>query len=198
MITWRRRSDAYRKEIDQEENVWRSLPFFAATLALQLAALGQMLDRLVLFAGWYWWAAVGFLLLAALGTGLAIAFIWQSVRAARFQYVSPEPILHYAKQVRAAVEAGETDGQVASAMALRTIKAELAQQYAAATQNNRLINQGRALWRTRAAQPTLVAVLAMLAPVVVIVTSNVQSHEQSHIPNRHAETRSGLPGPPAP
>ncbi|HEY8288257.1 MAG TPA: hypothetical protein VIG49_03240, partial [Acetobacteraceae bacterium] len=31
-------ADAYRKEIDQEENVWRSLPFFAATLALQLAA----------------------------------------------------------------------------------------------------------------------------------------------------------------
>jgi hypothetical protein len=26
--------DAYRKEVDQEENVWRSLPFFAATLAL--------------------------------------------------------------------------------------------------------------------------------------------------------------------
>lgn len=33
-------SDAYRKEVEQEENVWRTLPFFAATLALQLAALG--------------------------------------------------------------------------------------------------------------------------------------------------------------
>jgi hypothetical protein len=32
-------ADTYRKEIDQEENVWRSLPFFAATLALELAAL---------------------------------------------------------------------------------------------------------------------------------------------------------------
>lgn len=34
-------ADQYRKEIDQEENVWRSLPFFAATLALQVAALAQ-------------------------------------------------------------------------------------------------------------------------------------------------------------
>ena len=39
-------AESYRKEIDQEENVWRSLPFFAATLALQLAALFQMIDRL--------------------------------------------------------------------------------------------------------------------------------------------------------
>ncbi len=34
--------EAHRKEIDQEENVWRSLPFFAATLALQLAGLAQI------------------------------------------------------------------------------------------------------------------------------------------------------------
>jgi hypothetical protein len=39
-------ADAYRKEIDQEENVWRSLPFFAATLALQLAAMFQSLTRI--------------------------------------------------------------------------------------------------------------------------------------------------------
>ena len=39
-------ADAYRKEIDQEENIWRSLPFFAATLALQLAALFQVVPRL--------------------------------------------------------------------------------------------------------------------------------------------------------
>ena len=32
-------ADACREEIDQEENVWRSLPFFAATLALELGAI---------------------------------------------------------------------------------------------------------------------------------------------------------------
>ncbi len=35
-------AEAYRKEVDQEENVWRSLPFFAATLALQVASLGTL------------------------------------------------------------------------------------------------------------------------------------------------------------
>jgi hypothetical protein len=39
-------ADAYRKEIDQEENVWRSLPFFAATLALELGAINQIAGHL--------------------------------------------------------------------------------------------------------------------------------------------------------
>jgi hypothetical protein len=40
-------ADAYRKEIDQEENIWRSLPFFAATLAFELATQLRMVDRLL-------------------------------------------------------------------------------------------------------------------------------------------------------
>jgi hypothetical protein len=39
-------ADSYRKEIDQEENVWRSVQFFAATLALQVAGLIQIIDKL--------------------------------------------------------------------------------------------------------------------------------------------------------
>lgn len=39
-------ADAYRKEIDQEENIWRSLPFFAATLALELGAIYQIAGHL--------------------------------------------------------------------------------------------------------------------------------------------------------
>jgi hypothetical protein len=38
--------DAYRKQIDREENVWRSLPFFAATQVPELAALFQFDTRL--------------------------------------------------------------------------------------------------------------------------------------------------------
>ena len=38
-------ADSYRKEIDQEENVWRSLPFSAATLPLQLRASIQIIDK---------------------------------------------------------------------------------------------------------------------------------------------------------
>ena len=48
-------ADAYRKEIEQEENVWRSLPFFAATLALELAALFQVIDKVPEPGTWSGW-----------------------------------------------------------------------------------------------------------------------------------------------
>ena len=31
----------YRKEIDNEENIWRSLSFFSATLAVEVAVVGR-------------------------------------------------------------------------------------------------------------------------------------------------------------
>ena len=40
-------ADSYKREIEAEENVWRSLPFFAATLALQFAGLAQARDWLL-------------------------------------------------------------------------------------------------------------------------------------------------------
>ena len=43
-------ADSYKREIEAEENVWRSLPFFAATLALQFAGLAQARDWLP--SGW--------------------------------------------------------------------------------------------------------------------------------------------------
>jgi hypothetical protein len=52
-------ADSYRKEIDQEENVWRSLPFFAATLALQMAAIVGLVEKLPSRdGGSFWWIAV--------------------------------------------------------------------------------------------------------------------------------------------
>jgi len=39
-------ADAYRRELEREENIWRSLPCFAATLALHLAALFQIVEKL--------------------------------------------------------------------------------------------------------------------------------------------------------
>ncbi len=71
--------DAYRKEIDQEENVWRSLPFFAATLALQLAGLAQIRDWVGDARGWLFWVALALLLSAALATLAALVFLAQSI-----------------------------------------------------------------------------------------------------------------------
>src|ERR1700759_5885589 len=84
-------ADAYRKEIDQEENVWRSLPFFAATLALQLTALAQVRGWVFEVSGFLLTMATGLLALAGIATLAAILLLALSVWPADFQYVGREP-----------------------------------------------------------------------------------------------------------
>jgi hypothetical protein len=79
----------------------------------------------------------------------------------------------------AAKAAGAGTEQDIAEAALRTVKAALLEQYATAADNNRVINQGRARWRTRAGLATLTSVLAVLALVGVVMVSNVHGHGQT-------------------
>jgi hypothetical protein len=63
-------ADSYRKEVDQEENIWRSLAFFIPALALQLAALFQIVDKLPDPATILGWLSIGCLTFAG---GLTLA-----------------------------------------------------------------------------------------------------------------------------
>lgn len=85
--------DPYRKEIDQEENVWRSLPFFAATLALQLPGLAQIRDWVGEIGGWLFWISRSLLAPAALATFAALVFLAESIWPACLRYVTREPDL---------------------------------------------------------------------------------------------------------
>lgn len=177
-------AEAYRKEIDQEENVWRSLPFFAATLALQLAALAQVRDWVTGAAGFLLVIATILLALAGVATLAAIALLALSVWPAEFQYVGREPAFrYYAETVRVQATNAANAGtpQQVSETALRTVKAALAEQYATAADNNRIINQARARWRTRAGLATLTSVFAVLVLVALVVVTNMHGHARSII-----------------
>lgn len=173
-------AEAYRKEIDQEENVWRSLPFFAATLALQLAAIGQVREWLRDLDGALFLLAASLLGLAALATFAAVLFLALSVWPAEFQYVAREPAFRdYAQRVRSGV--AESEGEEAAGdRALATVKAALAEQYAVAADNNRRINQRRARWRTRAGLAILASVLCVLVLVALGVVSNMHGDARHH------------------
>ena len=170
--------EAYRKEIDQEENVWRSLPFFAATLALQLAGLAQIRDWVGGAAGWPFWLSLSLLAAAALATLAALVFLAQSIWPARFCYVASELELQsYLETVRttaAASGSSAEDATVAAVLAARTV---MVQQYALGASSNRLINQNRANRLTRAGLATLASVLAVLVLVGLVVVSNLHGHE---------------------
>jgi hypothetical protein len=90
--------EAYRKEIDQEENVWRALPFFAATLAFQLVALSQLVLRLPDKGTGPWWDAIAAILLDSTLMSVAVSCLTISVAPAEFSYIADEPaLLDYAR-----------------------------------------------------------------------------------------------------
>ena len=169
-------AEAYRKEIDQEENVWRSLPFFAATLAMQLAGLAQIRDWVGGAAGWVFWLSL-MLLAAALATFAALVFLAQSIWPARFRYVSSEPELQgYLENVRTTAVGSGNSQEEATVIAMIAARTVMVQQYAISASNNRLINQRRASRWTRAGLATLVFVLAVLVLVGLVVVSNLHGH----------------------
>jgi hypothetical protein len=167
-------AEAYRKEIDQEENIWRSLPFFAATLALQLAALLQIADRMPQTGTGGWWDSIGCTTIAALATLTALGFLAVSVFPAPFRYIAPEPeLLDYAARLDLGERQTIATGDQEPFDALARLKQTLAQQYAVATHHNRQINQRRARWRSIAGVATLMSVLATLALVATVAAHYV-------------------------
>jgi len=138
-------ADAYRKEIDQEENIWRSLPFFAATLALELAAILQISGHLPPAGTATWWISIGSIAVAGVASLTALGFLAGSIYPARFAYLASrgaEPI-----------------------DALAELKEFLAHQYADAAHHNNRINRRRGLWRSIAGLATLVGILSIIALV---------------------------------
>ncbi len=186
--------DAYRKEIDQEENVWRTLPFFAATLALQLAGLAQVRDWVGSVQGGLFWLSLALLGAAALATFAALLFLAESIWPARFRYVTREPELQdYLEKVRAAEVVGGRTEADAALVAIRAARAVMVQQYALAAAHNRVLNQRRANRRTRAGLATLASVLAVLVLVAQVVVSNLHGHEGAS--STAGQARAGRPAP---
>lgn len=155
--------DNYRKEIDQEENVWRSLPFFAATLAVQAAVLSAVSSDLSGLAGRHLILAWCLLALAGLFNLGVLFLLYRVIRLRPFKYVAAEPALFaYAEKLARADKADEGDALIA-------FKRLLAGQYAVTTANNREINQARATGRARAGLCLLASLLAILVLIAFIL-----------------------------
>jgi hypothetical protein len=163
-------AESYRKEIDQEENVWRTLPFFAATLALQLAALLQVVTKMPDPTTPLGKASLAFLMLAGVATLVALGFLAVSIFPRRFEYIAREPdLLAYAHDLIAYEANPANQAQPQPVSALLTLKLELADQYAQAADHNRRINARRQKYRSWAGLAALCSVL--LTVILVACTS---------------------------
>jgi hypothetical protein len=163
-------AEAYRKEIDQEENVWRSLPFFAATLALELGAIYQISGHLPPGGTIAWRVSIGCIAVAGVATLTALGFLAASIFPAKSRYIPAEPdFLDYAERLDA-YERRRAAGGDTLVDALAMLKKTLAREYAISTHHNREINQRRDLWRSIAGLATLIGVLSIIALVSTTTT----------------------------
>lgn len=166
-------AETYRREIEQEENIWRSLPFFVATLALQLAALFQVVDRLPPFDTWAGRTSLSFIAISALSSLMALSFLAASIYPARFNYMPDDTdLLAYA----IGLTADENEPHLGQSDALATFKATLVEQYAEATDHNRRINKRRERRRSVAGLATIAAVLSTLLLVGTAFIHYVPKH----------------------
>ena len=155
-------ADAYRREVEQEENIWRSLPFFAAALALELGAIYQIAGHLPPASTAAWRVSVGFIIVAGVSTLTALGFLAASIFPAKLNYLPPEPdLLDYAERLDEYQRHHAAHGD-ASVDALALLKKALAHELAVAIYHNHAINERRTSSRS-------VAGLAIVAGVWSII-----------------------------
>lgn len=164
-------ADAFKREAYAEENVIRSMPFFAASVAAIVAtiAFARALSPGGDFAGlpgWKWPAVQAILGLCVVGVLVVVFSLFQAVRQRRFWLPTTEEELHdYGKKLAYAFEL-EPDGDLQIANHLRN---HLIGQFAKAAQENRRVLQRRLTWRSRSFAAMLITQGMAMVIVAVIL-----------------------------
>lgn len=136
-------AEAYKREADQDESVWRSLPFFATSLTLYGAILGYVATKLPPITLSIF-SIAAYILLAASATSLVISFgwLWYSVHSRRYRQIPLETdTLTFARGLEAYY------GAVGRPDVDEVVKADLQNywidQFSAAVAHNRKLNESR-------------------------------------------------------
>lgn len=154
-------SAAYNREIDQQENVWRSLAFFAATLALELAAFVQLFIHLPPRGSIAHDVSLVLLVVGGILTLGVLWFMYQAVKPRKFRYISKAELL--VGYVNGLVDTERrSEGSDTPFLALPSLKQELARQMAVATDYNQNLNARRELFRALAGELVVASLFIIL------------------------------------
>lgn len=112
-------AESFKRQVDLDESVWRSLPFFAATYAFVAALAGHAAtDMPPPTCGWYAGASHLLLLLSVGSLAWALRWFWTVLRPREYEYPADDAaILHYAESIAEyhsslGVDRSELDGKV--------------------------------------------------------------------------------------
>lgn len=184
-------SENYRKEIDQEENVWRTIPFFIAGLAFEVSIITQVKDAFPGLTGWLLYTSISLILISIISVIASLYYLLLSINFAKFKYIASEPEL---SDFAYKLELAEAEGRIAENQAIRSFKMALISQYAVTTANNRAINSRRVRSRTSAGFAILVSILATLLLGGGAVFPRIVSSLNLNAGSNHGDTQSASPG----
>jgi len=162
---------SYAREIDQEENVYRTLPFAATALAVIFTFMvfikGDIPERLIGIYPIVLWVMLCLfwgVIAAALG------FLWRTVAVKPLQYLSPSNELYrYVNELRNYYTALGTPVAQIEQRIIQDTRTLMIEQYAFGATHNQRINAQRLRARTRAFQTLIAALILAFASVVIIL-----------------------------
>jgi energy-coupling factor transporter transmembrane protein EcfT len=189
-------ADAYKREVEQEENVVRSLPFIAAIASVTLLVLREFGAGLPLIDGS---GLANFLhgLLVAVGLVFLYVFVFLfiALRSRNYRYPIDEPqIRRIAEDL---VDFYTNEGLApaeADAAACRDLREQMIEQFAAAATNNRRQNELRHAARSNAFNGLILALALSLMFVGIIYIMDVVS--TATVPDLGAPQAEGVNGSP--
>lgn len=170
-------ADAYAREIEQEENVVRSLPIIAAIASITLLMLREFGDGVPGFDG-SMLALVVHGLIIGIGAAFLYVLVFLFVALRPRSYVYPDDasdIRSIAEELLDFYQGEGLSAEQADAMALRDVRQQMIEQLAAAATINREQNLRRRSARSKAFNG-LVAAL-MLAFVLVSTIYSVETFD---------------------
>jgi hypothetical protein len=185
--------EAYRQEVAAEEDVHRTLPFFATALSLLIAAINYVAGQLpsltvvvgrcptlgravlslhALACAWPEMSAAALILVAALLGIAVLCTLALAVARRRYARVGPENAdLGLGKELmeRAARRDEGVEGEAALDRAtLGALRVHLIESYAGVVPHNRAITDRRYAWRDRAVLALLWSLLCVVAATIII------------------------------
>ncbi len=176
-------AEGYRRELDQDENVVRSLPFFATSLGVLATAIGLARPAI----GPFEWSAMSVAIHAALvATALAILlvllFLVAATRPRRFETIMEEGALI---EFRASLEeyymASGAGAATLEEAVTADLREEVTQQLARAAAVTRRNNLARLKARGRAVLALLVAIFLAFVILGLILVRDAVSSGAGHV-----------------
>lgn len=186
--------DGFRHELEQDENVIRSLPFFATSLGLLATVLSVTRADLCLPDRGPFSLALGIVLgLLGLSVTATLVFLFRAISPRRFAYpMQGTDFVAYAAGVVEAYRAGQEDGGDEAVplekLALAEVRATRIQQLAEATEVNRRNNLARNGARAVALTALLAAITSAFLLFATIVARETLVPGACHVGAQESRT----------